>query len=545
MKKTLAITLAVVLIVSLLAGCSNTTKNEENPSESQGTTPTTNGSEGSVSTGTGRITEDGRTKVIVGTTNNTGSFDPLVSAQSSNRKDMDFLVFECLYAQTEQYEFVPVLAKERVDIDAVTTQITIYDYIYDSAGNQITAADVVWCYENEAKSGVITTLESIKEIDTFTVEIKVNKSVVGILDAALTSVTIVSQKAYEESSDNMAADPVGTGPYVLKQFNNGTGSIWEANENYWQTDESLRGPYAKQNVDVIEFQIIGDKAQVATALQAGAIDISDCLLASDAPAFEAGGAHSEGMVVSPVAKNLLLMFNFNVSEDSPFNNVNLRKAVASCFDVEQLIVGAESGYGIRAYHAYSDYFCLYDANDTDSAYSYDIDAAKEYLKKFEEETGTSASSLSLKILANSNNSAPCELLGAFLTQLGVGYELLMLDQSVVNTTLTDSTGYDLFVNETSANGNEMNKVFTLYSAANNKMFIKDDTLESLLDIAATPETSTEESISALYDYIDEQCYAVGLYQRCKLDTYQDWITGIVHNNSLNIAINCCTFNFGE
>lgn len=495
---------------------------------------------------TGRITEDGRTKVIVGTTNNTGSLDPLVSAQSANRKDMDFLVFETLYIQLEDCSYVPVMAKERVDIDTVTSQITIYDYIYDTAGNQITAADVVWCYEQEAQNGVITTLESIEQIDDFTVEITVNKEIAGVMDAALSAVTIVSRDSYEASSDSMASDPVGTGPYKLVEFNNGTGSVWEINEDYWQTDDSLRSPLSMQNVEVIEFQIIGDKSQVSTALQTGTIDISDCLLSSDAPSFEEGGANSEGMTVDMVAKNLKLMLQFNCSEDSPFNNINLRKAISYCYDVTQLAIGAENGYALcSGGDPYGSYFFLYDEDNVSYTYSYDADLAKEYLEAFESETGISASSLTITILANSNNSAPCELLGAFLTMLGINYELQMLDQAVVNTTLTDSSAWDVYVAEWSITSSAMDKTYNIFGKANNVMFLDDDTLEELLDVAANPATSTEETVSALYDYISEQCYAVGLYQRCKLDTYQDWISDIVHNASLNIAINCCTFDFGE
>ena len=495
-----------------------------------------------------RTLDDGRTEVVIGTTNNTGSLDPMLSDQANNRKDLVFLVYETLVFANEDGTLDPLLAESYEIQDLNVCNVKLRENIYDSEGNHITASDVKFCYDTVKDSGNpnLNTLESIEAVDDYNLVFTLNSDdpLVGAFSSVLTSVYIVSQSAYEASEDKMAANPIGTGPYVLTDLQQGTSVTFEKRDDYWNKDNPTLS--AMTNFDVIQFQLIGDKSQVAIALETGNIDISDCVTSADASNFEDGGDYADEFDIQAVPKNLALILAFNCSEDSPFNNINLRKAVAYSFDTASIIEGAEGGYGVEINAPVGRYSSYYNEDwDSEDYFEYNPDTAAEYLKAFEDETGTKASDLNVRILSNANNSAPCELLGAYLNAMGIPFELDMLDQSVVVNTRTDSTAWDIYVNEVGFSGDDQKRMFEWLSQDTNDygnyQFIEDDTLEELANKACRYSTVSQDAEDELIDYINENCYMVGLYQRSKNDVYASWITKVVHNSSLNILINACEY----
>lgn len=563
-KKYLSLLLAMAMCLSLLAGCgssssssSSTGDSSEGSASSSSDAATSDASSESssesesTSTGTVRTTEDGRTKVIVGTTNNAGSFDPMLADNANNRLDEIFLVYEKLIYEDGDCNFYPQLAQSWEMTSDSTCEVVLYENIYDSEGNHITSSDVKFCFDTikAASLNTVSDLASCEIVDDYTVIFTAEEEdpPVGAIESCLAAIWIVSQEAYEASEDQMATTPVGTGAYIMTDFQSGSSLTFEVNENYWNKDGD-RCPISVANVDVIEFQIIGDKSQVAIALQTGTIDISDCVASGDAVYFEDGGEYADDFTIEAVEKNLVLWLCFNCSDSSPMNNINLRKAVAYCFSTSDIIDGAENGYATEVnsfFSTYSDYYNAdWDSEDYDY-YDYDPDVAQEYLDAFTEETGIAVSDLNINILANSNNSDACELLGAYLSVLGIPYTLDMVDQSVVSVTQTDETAWDIFMNERSTVAKEMKKTYQWFSVTGNSygstQFIEDDTLEELVRTASFTSTSTAEAIEELNDYIMEQCYTIGLYQRQKNEVYVNWISDIQHTSQLNIAINACTF----
>ncbi|MCD8126281.1 MAG: ABC transporter substrate-binding protein [Clostridiales bacterium] len=559
-RKYLALLLAMAMCLSLLAGCgssssSSTGDSSEGSASSSSDAATSDassesgsGSE-STSTGTARTTEDGRSKVIVGTTNNAGSFDPMLADNANNRLDEIFLVYEKLIYQDGDCNYYPQLAQSWEMTSDSTCEVVLYENIYDSEGNHITSSDVKFCFDTlkAASINTVTDLASCEIVDDYTVIFTTEEEdpPVGTMESCLAAIWIVSQDAYEASEDQMATTPVGTGAYIMTDFQSGSSLTFEVNENYWNKDGD-RCPISVANVDVIEFQIIGDKSQVALALQTGTIDISDCAAAGDAGYFEDGGEYADDFTIEAVEKNLVLWLCFNCSDSSPMSNINLRKAIAYCFNTADIIDGAEDGYATEVHSFFSTYSDYYNTDwDSEDYYDYDPDVAQEYLDVFTEETGIAVSDLDITILANSNNSSACELLGAYLSVLGISYTLDMLDQSVVSVNQTDETAWDLFMNERSTFSSEMKKTYQWFSVTANSygstQFIEDDTLEDLLRTASFASTSSAEATEELNDYITEQCYTIGLYQRQKNEVYANWISNIQHTQHLNIAINACTF----
>ncbi|MDR1237198.1 MAG: ABC transporter substrate-binding protein, partial [Propionibacteriaceae bacterium] len=98
--------------------------------------------------------------------------------------------------------YVPRLAKSWEMTDETHYRVTLYDYIKDSAGNPITADDVVFSTKIKIDSGYAfryEILDKVSKVDDYTVEYtwKYPVTQVGELEFPWCRTYIVSQKAWE------------------------------------------------------------------------------------------------------------------------------------------------------------------------------------------------------------------------------------------------------------------------------------------------------------------------------------------------------------
>ena len=78
----------------------------------------------------------------------------------------------------------PCVGKSWKQIDATTYEVEIYDYVKDSAGNPITADDVVFSYQTAIDSGTQTgyvgSVTEIKKTGDYTVQISLASEEVSV-----------------------------------------------------------------------------------------------------------------------------------------------------------------------------------------------------------------------------------------------------------------------------------------------------------------------------------------------------------------------------
>lgn len=540
-KKILAILLTAAVSVSLLAGCG--------------------GSGSGTGGGNSAVDEMEGTSVVVGVSADPTSLAPWVGNNGGRIAIMPSIYETLVQAEGLGTEMYGVLAESWEQMDDVTYNITIYDNIYDSAGNHMTASDVAFSYNTAKEQGNLNKLSQIKEvktIDDYTAQfIFSDKLNDGQLETIWTEAVVVTQAAYEASEDGMATIPVTTAPYQVTENVSGSRVIAVKNEDYWQKDESKVHQMSKQNVDNIEFDIITDMSQMANALKTGSIDMTNTIDAVDLPAFQEGGKYDEGFTDFQVEANNTYMLQFNCDSQSPCGNVNLRKAIMYAIDEEQIIdtvLGGDGfvvhGYGNQKYADYNP------AWDEEPYFEYDVDKAKEYLAKFEEETGQKAEDITLTFInkeaSRPNDNDMMQIIQGYLLAIGIQSELSVQGANNYVKFASDPTAWDITMSSENAAStnylitwweNQMNPAYHPESGTFN--FIKDDGLTELINITKTPEGHTVENMNALQQYLNDNAYVYGICGYYENVVTADWVTDLCTECRVQIIPGGCEYDWNE
>ena len=495
MKKRLtAIILALLLVGGCLAGCGQT-------AEPAGEKPAQ----------TDAPVEDAYIKVNVGIDGDPGAFGPWLGTGVNGRIAIQIELYEALFSlETFGGEPIPCLAEGYEQIDPYTYRVKIHENIYDSAGNHITADDVVFSFETAAAQGncatYLTSYAGIAKVDDYTVDLTLNSTEIGGFLNTTTFIYIVSQKAYEADPDGFAMKPIGTGPYVLKSFTPGSGAILVKNENYWQ-GENPQNLYGKQNCDEIEYKVITESAQFPIALETGVIDFSNNVSQSDLYLFDNNDAFQ--VISRPAA--LAEILQYNCSEKSHCQDINLRKAICYAIDTEAILISVFEGNGAvcKTYGSgnYSDYQKSWENEDY---YEYDVEKAKEYLAN----SSYNGETLRLMCVPGDKYTRTCELIQSYLSDAGINCEILVYDGTLFNTYRFDDTQWDISM-QTKGSGDYLANCWKYNFDARlfggkTQTFTADEQLQALLETCLNTDTHNAENVNAFHSYLKDIAIGYGL-----------------------------------
>lgn len=472
------------------------------------------------------------------------------SARNLGRIATCFNVYETMAEKADNEDgLVGVLIKDWEKTDDYTYTCTLYDNITDSAGNPLKASDVEFSYNTAMEGGnfpKLAELESVTATDDYTVAFKFkDRPKKGSIATIWTEIYVTTQAAYESDPDHMATAPVGTGPYVMTDWVAGSTMTFEAREDYWQTDESLRANAQKQNIKEIKYQFISDTTQLAMAMQSGEVDASAYVSALDRVQFE----NSDEWNVYENPQSIVYAMQFNCADNSECKNINLRKAIAYSFDSQDFLDNAADGVGELVYGFGSNYSIDYyedDYNDGDY-FNKNQETAKEYLQKYYEETGTSSVTLTILATTDPILSSMAEILAGNLKEVGINAELNIVDQTTAFALLTDPTSFDINLGTEASATFLVNHLWSEFDATQypewdgDYMFRVDDKLQELYEAAADETTWSKETVQAFQAYIDEQCYAIGCFRTSDFDVYRSNITSIVTDSTAMLVPGAFTY----
>lgn len=486
---------------------------------------------------------------------NASSFDMSpFGANSDPRKWMCQNAYAALFctpyfgAPLEELE--PWIAKGYEKVDDLTYKVEIYDYVVDSKGNHITSEDIVFSYEMMytkcAETRIGTYLDNIEIVDDYNMIFHLKKYGPGVLEYLLGNYTLAvcDKEWYESSTDEEKFnDPACTGAYEIVDYVAGSSITLEANENYWQQDESLRCSADVQNVKTIEYKVITETSMRSIALENGEID-GAVIDASELGRFYDGENAVDGYSVGIEAGVFCNVVFLNMeSGSSPFaDDENLRLAALYALDSESLYYGGnyDDSTAQICYSLGTPAMASYNESWGEDYFNYDPEKAKAYY----EASGHEPGEVKIRLLSRTSIADGIHaVMIANLEAAGFEVELLSYDQALFNTYKIDSTHWDMILDNKGSTGNIVtcwDNNFNPSGYENGSVcFTHDDTLTELLTAATT--TGSEDDIEAFHEYLKGLACAKGLFTSNNLMVGQNGILDLDVNANMMPRVNSFTF----
>jgi len=205
-------------------------------------------------------------------------------------------------------------------------------------------------------------LENVEALDDYTVKFTCVNPIP--LPTYLTHVAwpIVSPSSVDASGTFKQA--IGTGPFKFVSYSKGQEVVFAKNEQYWGGVSEL---------DKVVFKIIPDASTRIMALSSGDVDMSIKIPEADVANLE----KDPQITVNRKQTTFTDFLQFNCAK-APFNDVNVRKAVAYAIDTEGIVKNILNNIGVAAQGRPYSPIMMYSSKDL-TLYNQDLEKAKASL----------------------------------------------------------------------------------------------------------------------------------------------------------------------
>ncbi|MBC78703.1 MAG: ABC transporter substrate-binding protein [Chloroflexi bacterium] len=319
------------------------------------------------------------------------TFDPALVTDTTSASII-VEIFSGLVTLNKDLEIIPDLAESwEVSDDAKTYRFNLRKGIKFSNGDPVTAEDFKWSIERASNpdtgsmnaevylgdilgvkevvesGGELKEVQGVNVIDDKTLEITIDEPKTYFLAKLTYPTAFVLNKNYvEKQGEDWIDNPVGTGPFVLTEYQIGQTLKLKKNENYW-------GEKAK--VDGIIMNLAGG---VSMAMyENDEIDITGVGLADLERVKDPNDPLNKDLVNVPPQFSLnYIGFNVNMP---PFEDENFRKALSYAVDKEIIADKIYSGLTKPSYSIIPPGFPGY--SPSIKGIEFNEELAKEYLAK--------------------------------------------------------------------------------------------------------------------------------------------------------------------
>ena len=243
--------------------------------------------------------------------------------------------------------------------DGMKLTIKIRKGVKSYYGNEFTADDFLWRVERAWNTGFIgrfqyevagiTKPQDVKKVDDYTLEVTTPKGPNPVFFKSLATVyaapidTKEIKKNWVKADDPWAVKAFrqhtfGFGPYHLESITPGTGCVLVANPNYWK---------GKPYWDKIIWREVPEASARYALLQAGEVHYVFNSLTYDQMTELRKGPKGQAALFEMKQGNQGIYFAMNVNKP-PFNDVQLRRAMAYAMPYDALLNTAYRGFGVPA-----------------------------------------------------------------------------------------------------------------------------------------------------------------------------------------------------
>ena len=352
----------------------------------------------------------GKDSVIIATANETPTLAPHQHSAVAGGY-MNILTHNTLFkTDIETLEPVPCLVESYELLSDKEWQLNLRKGVKFHNGEEMKAADVIASMEYARSYPSFTSTytefwDKVDAKDDYTLVVT-TKEVYAKTIRDLGS-HYVLPKSLIESGHDFNADPVGTGPYKFVNWTLGDKVEFEAFEDYWEGAPAIKH---------LTYRIIPEGSSRTIALEAGEIDFIVEVDNNDLDRLE----KDEGITV---INKTGTSFNFMVlnNEHHPFDNQDFRHAMNCAIDKDALVEVALNGAGTGNFTQTP---VVFEGKATEIPDRYDLDLAREYLKK----SGIDPTTVNFSCICSDDVKRRCgEVIQANLQELGITMTLESMD----------------------------------------------------------------------------------------------------------------------
>ena len=332
--------------------------------------------------------------------------------------------------------------KWKVSDDAKSVTLTMRDGIKFSDGTPITTEDVVWSLnrarnpDNGIWNFLLSSIDDVTSPDDKTVVLHLKAPDPAIL-AALTvfNSAVMPKKAFEaadgktmkEKAQNFAKHPIGSGPFVLKNWDRGSEMTLVRNTHYWAKGEDGKPlPY----LDGVKFEVIPDDATRILRLQSGELDGAEMIPFARVGELKADPKIDMELFPSTYVHDIIMNVRPKIEgEDNPLSDPKVREAMNYAANKKAIIQTVTFGVGkpMQTFMSMATPLAVGDG----PLYPYDLDKAKKLMAESKYPKGFETSILALA--GNQDDIGVSTALQQMWGQIGIKLDI----QQVDNATRTD------------------------------------------------------------------------------------------------------------
>lgn len=303
----------------------------------------------------------------------TDTMSPLTTAVTPSNNVM-FQMYDALLEHDANGKLVPSLATSWKQISPTKWQFNLRHGVKFSNGDPFTSADVKFTVEKvgdpafkSQKANRVKTIAQVLTPDPYTA-IYVTKAPTALMPGRPYDLRMVDSKYWQAHGDAYMNDhPMGTGPYMLREWKKDDHVTMDANPLYWGKKVAIK---------TVIFKPIPEAASRVAALQTGETDIITNLPPQNADQISSGKLTKLGTAKS----DRVLFIAFNTQKPGLQDNVAFRQAVNYAVNVPAIVKTVLGGHGFPLRNGpIPTWFFGYDAKLP--SYHYDPEKAKDLLKQ--------------------------------------------------------------------------------------------------------------------------------------------------------------------
>jgi peptide/nickel transport system substrate-binding protein len=307
------------------------------------------------------------------------------------------------------------------------TQITFFlrHGVRFSNGDPFTAQDVKYTFDRAVNpatkspvtAGQLAQVASTKVVNTYTVQVNLKAPFRPVFTNLGNGYTgIIDRKAVQKEGDaGFCQNPIGTGPYKVASTGAAFDTVVLAANKYHTWYSPVYRNHGRPYISTVVVRYLSDDSTIGSELSSGALDYGTV------PGTQVSRLQGDSKLALhriPAQGELFLGFN---TARAPFNNLQVRKAVAEAIDRAGLIKAGANGQAVAQYSPLASEIPYFDKHAKNFLPANNAAAARRVIAA---NHATGPYTL-LAYTQGSETSTDAEIIQAELAQMGMTVNIVM------------------------------------------------------------------------------------------------------------------------